>query len=134
MLLVGVVLAMLMVAPTSVGVKSTRLCLRFQYPRLRFSRFLFVDLSLPSGPPCLICVQLSLWCSRCGVVSARSPGFRDASFQSRRVYSIHVRVVALSSVSRCQLTFPCSAFRNDLRVRAPFVAEIPDQEIALQLP
>ena len=64
-LLVGVVLAMLMVAPTSVGVKSTRLCLRFQDPRLRFSRFLFVDLSLPSGPPCLIRVQLSLWCSLC---------------------------------------------------------------------
>jgi len=27
--------------------------------------FLFVGLSLPSGPPCLIRVQLSLWCSVC---------------------------------------------------------------------
>jgi len=31
MMLVEMVLAMLMVAPTSVGVKSTRLCLRFRY-------------------------------------------------------------------------------------------------------
>jgi len=66
----------------------------------------------------------------CGVVSARSPVFCDVSFQSLRVYSIHIRVVALLYDSRCQLTCPCSAFHNNLWLRAPFGVEIPDQEIA----
>jgi len=69
MLLIGVVLAMLMVAPTSVEVKSTCVCLRFLYPRLRFFQLLFVDRSLPSRPPSLIRIQLSLWWSCCGVVA-----------------------------------------------------------------
>ena len=56
---------MLTVAPTPIGVKSTSLWLRFQYHRPQFSHCLLVDLSLPSGPPCLICVQLWLWCSPC---------------------------------------------------------------------
>jgi hypothetical protein len=69
LLLTGVVLTELILAPTSVGVKSTRLCLRFRYPRLLFSRYLLVDLSLHSGPPCLIGIQLVLRCIRCCVVT-----------------------------------------------------------------
>jgi hypothetical protein len=53
---------------------------------------------------------------RCGVGYARS-----AVSQSRRAISIYIIILALSAASRCQLTFPCSAFRIDLRVRAPFV-------------
>jgi hypothetical protein len=53
---------------------------------------------------------------RFGVVSARSRVFHDVLSHSLRVYSIHIFVVALQYISRFHLTFPYSAFRNDLCV------------------